>query len=167
MSGLLHSSIYSPYAKLIGEQDRLNLVTLPEARLVLIEIQCLPLPCRWEKVEFVLDADSFRPADPTSNAKTSSSEDDQFSTNVFVSKDAAGNDELLSSEEVFEGQETSDSGREPLTGSSSAICNITLRDITAVKRCSDPSLPPGQAFWLGLSSRPEGHYFVAGESRRT
>lgn len=31
---------------------------------------------------------------------------------------------------------------------------LELSDITAVRRCADPSLPEGQALWLGLASRP-------------
>jgi hypothetical protein len=31
---------------------------------------------------------------------------------------------------------------------------LELLDIVAVRRCSDPSLPEGEAFWVGLASRP-------------
>lgn len=31
---------------------------------------------------------------------------------------------------------------------------LELSDITAVRRCADPSLPEGEALWLGLASRP-------------
>ena len=39
---------------------------------------------------------------------------------------------------------------------------ISLADVTSVKRCMDPSLPAGHAFWLGLVDRPTGLYFIAG-----
>ncbi|GBF89166.1 hypothetical protein Rsub_01883 [Raphidocelis subcapitata] len=38
---------------------------------------------------------------------------------------------------------------------------LELSDIVAVRRCNDPSLPEGEAFWVGLSSRPLGVYLVA------
>ena len=31
---------------------------------------------------------------------------------------------------------------------------LELGDVTAVRRCADPSLPEGEAFWVGLHSRP-------------
>lgn len=47
--------------------------------------------------------------------------------------------------------------------SPSFLPSIALQDVTSVKRCLDPSLPAGHAFWLGLSSRPQGLYFVVGK----
>jgi hypothetical protein len=40
---------------------------------------------------------------------------------------------------------------------------ISLTNITTVKRCLDPSLPPGPTIWIGLADSPSGAYFIAGE----
>jgi len=38
---------------------------------------------------------------------------------------------------------------------------VTLGDILDVRRCADPSLPPGGAIWISLQSSPMGLYLVA------
>ena len=37
---------------------------------------------------------------------------------------------------------------------------MPLADIEGARRVSDPSLPPGAAFWVRLHSRPQGLYLV-------
>lgn len=41
---------------------------------------------------------------------------------------------------------------------------VKLHDIVTVRRCSDPSLPEGDAFWIGLESIPQGVYVVADDA---
>ena len=43
-------------------------------------------------------------------------------------------------------------------------CRFDLKEISTVVRVSDPSVPDGYAFWIGLKDRPLGQFFVAGES---
>ena len=37
---------------------------------------------------------------------------------------------------------------------------MLLADVEGARRVSDPSLPPGAAFWVRLRSRPQGLYLV-------
>ncbi|CAD7705277.1 unnamed protein product [Ostreobium quekettii] len=38
---------------------------------------------------------------------------------------------------------------------------VDLADVISAVRCLELSLPEGEAFWIGLKSRPQGMYFVA------
>ena len=83
--------------------------------------------CRWERQQYCLDAESFRPASGSQRADDS----------------------------------TGESGRET-TGTGGSGQTISLGNITTVKRCLDPSLPPGATIWVGLADKPEGAFFTAG-----
>lgn len=89
----------------------------------------------WIKQWFVLDHSSFRTASP-----------------VEISLSQAGSGVLTQASQM----QQSAAG-----GPHEAPLVLPLRDVMSVRRCNDPSLPAGEAFWICLQQMRQGIYFVA------